>query len=175
MGFAVSAQGCTVVHSGARWSPLGLLALARQRRSARALGRKRAPQAEEDTLDRMKHAATRDKGNHMVDVTIVYWRDIPAQVIVGKGRSSAKKQLPEKFEQAIDRAAMKTGAAGSDAYLAEWRKAAPYPVDGAAEDVVTAEAARLDADYDRDRLKALIANDGWDSDHPSSDQKTGDA
>ena len=27
----------------------------------------------------------------MVDVTIVYWRDIPAQVIVGKGRRGAKK------------------------------------------------------------------------------------
>ena len=42
----------------------------------------------------------------MPDVTIVYWRDIPAQVIVGKGRRGAKKPLPERFEQAIDRAAM---------------------------------------------------------------------
>lgn len=100
----------------------------------------------------------------MVDVTILYWRDIPAQVIAGKGRRCAKRQLPEKFEQAIDRAAMKTGAAGSDAYLAEWRKAAPYVCDGDAEDVVTAEVARLDGAYDRDRLKALIANDGWDAD-----------
>ncbi len=97
----------------------------------------------------------------MVDVTIVYWRDIPAQVMVGKGRRGSKKQLPEKFEQAIDRAAMKTGAAGTDAYLAEWRKAAPYPLDGEADDVVAAEVARLDDEYDRDRLKALIANDGW--------------
>ena len=59
----------------------------------------------------------------MPDVTIVYWRDIPAQVIVGKGRRGAKKQLPERFEQAIDRAAMKIGAADTDSYLAEWRKA----------------------------------------------------
>ena len=44
----------------------------------------------------------------MVEVTIVYWRDIPAQVIVGKGRRGTKVQLPERFEQAIDRAAMKT-------------------------------------------------------------------
>jgi Virulence factor len=41
----------------------------------------------------------------MVDVTIVYWRDIPAQVIVGKGRRGSKRQLEERFEQAIDRAA----------------------------------------------------------------------
>lgn len=97
----------------------------------------------------------------MVDVTIVYWRDIPAQVIVGKGRRGAKKQLPERFEQAIDRAAMKTGAAETDAYLAEWRKAAPYTVDGDAEEVVEAEAARLDAEYDQARIKQLIDNDGW--------------
>ncbi len=97
----------------------------------------------------------------MVDVTIVYWRDIPAQVIVGKGRSGAKKQLPERFEQAIDRAAMKIGAGDSDAYLAEWRKAAPYQLDGEPADVVAAEAARIDAEYDRDRIKTLIANDGW--------------
>ena len=97
----------------------------------------------------------------MVDVTVVYWRDIPAQVIVGKGRRGAKRQLPERFEQAIDRAAMKIGAADTDAYLAEWRKAAPYPVDGEAEAVAEAEAARLDAEYDQDRIKQLISNDGW--------------
>ena len=43
----------------------------------------------------------------MPEVTIVYWRDIPAQVIVGKGRRGSKRPLPERFEQAIDRAAMK--------------------------------------------------------------------
>ena len=96
----------------------------------------------------------------MPDVTIVYWRDIPAQVIVGRGRTGAKVQLPERFEQAIDRAAMKTGAAGTDAYLAEWRKAAPYAVDGDPKDVAAREAARLDAEFDQDRIKALIANDG---------------
>ncbi|SFP20782.1 virulence factor [Tranquillimonas alkanivorans] len=97
----------------------------------------------------------------MPDVTIVYWRDIPAQVIVGKGRRGAKKPLSERFEQAIDRAAMKVGARETDAYLAEWRKADPYLVEGDQADVAAAEAARLEAEYDQARLKALIANDGW--------------
>jgi hypothetical protein len=97
----------------------------------------------------------------MAEVTIVYWRDIPAQVIVGKGRRGVKRPLPERFEQAIDRAAMKTGAAGTDAYLAEWRKAEPYSVEGEDEAVAEAEAARIDAEYDKERIKALIANDGW--------------
>jgi precorrin-3B methylase len=94
-------------------------------------------------------------------MTIVYWRDIPAQVIVGKGRSGSKQQLTERFEQAIDRAAMKVGAKDADAYLSEWRKADPVEVAGDPEDVVRAEAARLEAEYDQDRLKALIDKDGW--------------
>lgn len=97
----------------------------------------------------------------MPDVTIVYWRDIPAQVIVGKGRRGAKKPLAERFEQAIDRAAMKVGAAETDAYLAEWRKAAPYTVDGDPEEIAHAEAARIETEFDGDRIRALIANDGW--------------
>jgi hypothetical protein len=97
----------------------------------------------------------------MAEVTIVYWRDIPAQVIVGKGRRGVKKPLPERFEKAIDRCAMKVGAQETDAYLAEWRKAAPVTVEGEDEAVATAEAARLDTEYDTERLKTLIENDGW--------------
>lgn len=97
----------------------------------------------------------------MAEVVVVYWRDIPAQVIVGKGRRGQKRVLPERFEQAIDRAAMKVGAEDTDAYLAEWRKADPYTVEGDDAAVADAEAARLDAEYDRERIKALIANDGW--------------
>ncbi|MEO0633324.1 MAG: virulence factor, partial [Pseudomonadota bacterium] len=88
----------------------------------------------------------------MPDVTIVYWRDIPAQVIVGKGRRGVKRQLEERFEQAIDRAAMKVGARDADAYLAEWRKAAPFTVDGSDADVAAAEAAKIDETYDTARL-----------------------
>lgn len=98
----------------------------------------------------------------MPDVTIVYWRDIPAQVIVGKGRKGAKKQLSERFEQAIDMAAMRVGARDTDSYLAEWRKAAPFEMDGSPDEIVESEAARLEAEYDTDRLKALIQNEGRD-------------
>lgn len=97
----------------------------------------------------------------MPDVTVVYWRDIPAQVIVGKGRRGSKRQLEERFEQAIDRAAMKIGAEDTDSYLAEWRKAAAYAVDGDPDQIAEAEAQRLEVEYDKDRIKALIANNGW--------------
>ena len=96
----------------------------------------------------------------MAEVTIVYWRDIPAQVIVGKGRRAAKLPLSDRFEQAIDRAAMKSGAAETDDYLAEWHRAAPYTREGDDAQVAEAEVARIEADYDAARLKALIDNHG---------------
>ena len=96
----------------------------------------------------------------MPEVTVVFWRDIPAQVIVGKGRSGSKVQLTERFEQAIDRCAMKVGAKDADAYMAEWRKAPSYTVEGEPGAVAATEAARLETEYDAARLKALIATDG---------------
>jgi hypothetical protein len=98
----------------------------------------------------------------MPAVTLVLWRDIPAQVIVGKGRRGAKAPLPERFEQAIDRVAMKIGARDEDAYLREWRKVEIAEVEGEPAEIAAAEAARLDAEYDAARLKGLIEADGFD-------------
>ena len=98
----------------------------------------------------------------MPDVTIVYWRDIPAQVIVGKGRRAAKHQLSERFEQAIDRCAMKVGARGTDAYLAEWRKSDPVSVSGDAKDIAKSESEHLETEYDKEKIQLLLANDGWE-------------
>ncbi|WP_322893687.1 MULTISPECIES: virulence factor [unclassified Yoonia] len=97
----------------------------------------------------------------MAEVTIVFWRDIPAQVIVGRGRRGTKLPLPERFEQAIDRAAMKSGAAESDEYMAGFRKADPYSAAGSDSEAAEAAVAQIDAAYDQDRIKTLIANHGW--------------
>jgi hypothetical protein len=98
----------------------------------------------------------------MPEVTIIYWRDMPAQVIVGRGRKGSKRLLAERFEQAIDRAAMKGGMDGTDDYLSEWRKSDPVTIEGDPDEIAEAEAQRIEAEYDQERLKALIANDGWD-------------
>ncbi len=58
----------------------------------------------------------------MVKKILVYWRDIPAQVIVQRGRRREKVQLSARFQKAIDRAAMRAGKGSSDAYLSEWRR-----------------------------------------------------
>ena len=96
----------------------------------------------------------------MGQLTIVYWRDIPSQVIARSGRANEKRMLPDRFQEAIDMAAMRDGASGSDAYLADWRRTDPVEC---GEDLA-AEAGRaaqeLDAGFDTDRLKALIGNGG---------------
>ncbi|MCG8356654.1 MAG: virulence factor [Kiloniellales bacterium] len=96
----------------------------------------------------------------MAQLTVVYWRDIPAQVIVKAGRQSAKRQLSERFEQAIDRAAMRAKLRDSDAYLAEWRRAAPEPCGDELEAEAEAAAARLEHDYPDSRLQDLVSAGG---------------
>ena len=96
----------------------------------------------------------------MADLIIVYWRDIPAQVIVRKGRQNAKRELPLRFTEAIDMAAMRSGAAETDAYLAEWRKADPVTVSDDLEAEVAKAADELDKTYARERLVALAKAGG---------------
>ncbi len=96
----------------------------------------------------------------MPDVTIIYWRDIPAQIMVGSGRRAVKKELPERFQVAIDAAAMKAGAGDTDAYLADWHKE-PYGThEGEAEAIVAAISADIEARYDMPKLRELIEAGG---------------
>lgn len=96
----------------------------------------------------------------MAEVTILYWRDIPAQVIAKAGRRSAKQVLDERFEKAIDRAAMKAGLRDTDSYLAHWRRGAAAPCADDIESVATETARRLEQEYDEARLAALVGNGG---------------
>jgi hypothetical protein len=112
--------------------------------------------------------------------TIVYWRDIPAQVLVKAGRKSARRELPEQFIQAIDRCAMRVGAKDSDAYLAEWRRGEPQPVGDDLEAEAEAALRELLDAYPADRLKALVLAQGHDTttdgqDIPPALSQTGQA
>ena len=98
----------------------------------------------------------------MADLIVVYWRDIPAQVIVKAGRrNQVKIELDQRFAKAIDIAAMKGGARDDDAYLADWRKAAPVAVSDDLRGEADAMARQLEEEYDEARLKALMVNGGW--------------
>lgn len=97
----------------------------------------------------------------MAHLIVVRWRDIPAQVIVKAGRTTARRQLSERFEKAIDMCAMRVGAKDEDAYLAEWRRGDPVDVDGDLEEEATAAAAAIEAEFTDEKLKQLIDNAGF--------------
>jgi hypothetical protein len=91
----------------------------------------------------------------------VYWRDIPSQVIVQRGRQREKSMLSSRFQEAIDRAAMRAGKGGSDAYIAEWRReAVSCDAGGELRQIAEREVARLESEFSDDRLLALIRNHG---------------
>ena len=92
---------------------------------------------------------------------LVYWRDIPAQVIVKAGRKRAKAELPPRFMQAIDRAAMRAGKGSSDAYLEDWRREST-DIDRCSDiqAYADAEAQRLESSYTPEDLDSLIRAKG---------------
>jgi hypothetical protein len=96
----------------------------------------------------------------VASLTILYWRDIPSQVIVKSGRSSAKRELSERFIRAIDAAAMHAGAKSDDAYLGEWRRGQPVPCGDDLEKEAAAAAEGLEKEYDIHRLATLAKHDG---------------
>ena len=96
----------------------------------------------------------------MASLTILYWRDIPSQVVVKAGRASAKRELPERFIRAIDAAAMRAGAAATDDYLAGWRRGDPSPCGDDLEAEASAAATRIETEYDNRRLARLARQEG---------------
>lgn len=96
----------------------------------------------------------------MADLIVVYWRDIPAQIIVKKGRQAAKRELPLRFTEAIDMCAMRVGARDTDAYLAEWRRGDPLPVSDDLEAEADKAQSRVEAEFTDERLKALVKAGG---------------
>jgi hypothetical protein len=96
----------------------------------------------------------------MASLTIISWRDIPAQVVVRHGRETAKVQLSARFQEAVDRAAMRAGRGSSDAYLADWKRSDPRPCGADLQAEAAAEAARIEAAYTDEALEALIRSKG---------------
>tara|TARA_B110000211_G_C13878725_1_gene464199 strand:- start:244 stop:540 length:297 start_codon:yes stop_codon:yes gene_type:complete len=97
----------------------------------------------------------------MPKLTTVFWRDIPAQVIAKERRENAKIVLDERFAVAIDKAAMRAKMAGTDAYLEQWRQVISKcgaDLQAAAD----AAAAKLELDYDDDRLARMVKSGGVD-------------
>ena len=96
----------------------------------------------------------------MANLRIVYWHDIPAHVVVNEGKESARRQLAQRFQAAIDEAAMRSGEQDMDDYMKAWRKGDPEPCGDDIEAEAEAAVTRLEAEYDKARLSGLIAAGG---------------
>ena len=95
----------------------------------------------------------------MPELTVIWWRDIPAQVTAKQGRTRAATSLDERFQEAIDAAAMRAGLIGSDAYLEEWRRESRSCGDDLDAEVAQ-EVEWLDAAYTNDILERLVRGNG---------------
>ena len=83
---------------------------------------------------------------------ILYWKEIPAQVRVFKGKKAISREMPARFQVAIDRIAMEEGLYGRDNYLDQWQWTEKRERPGDAEVVLNVLLRELEADYD-DRLR----------------------
>lgn len=109
----------------------------------------------------------------MASLTIISWRDIPAQVVVKAGRQTAKIQLSDRFQEAVDRAAMRAGRGSSDAYLADWKRSDPRPCGDDLTAEAEAEAKRIEAAYTDADLDRLIRAKGLET-PPAADVVSGE-
>lgn len=95
----------------------------------------------------------------MAKLTRIYWRDIPSQVTVKAGRKSAKVLLPERFQVAIDSAAMRAGKGTADDYLEDWKQL-HEDVDGDIHVIAQTAADKLIDAFPESRLQALVKAQG---------------
>jgi hypothetical protein len=98
----------------------------------------------------------------MASLIVISWRDVPAQVVVKRGRETAKVQLSQRFQEAVDRAAMRAGRGSSDAYLEDWRRAAPQACGEDLQAAAESAAAAIEARYTDEDLERLIRAKGID-------------
>ena len=92
---------------------------------------------------------------------IMYWRDIPSMVTAKQGRKRGKVMLADRFQHAIDRAAMRAKKAGSDSYIEEWRRdVTEVESDLSLQEFAEFAATQLDAEYDDARLTEIVKNKG---------------
>ena len=108
----------------------------------------------------------------MAKLILISWRDVPSQVIVKKGRETVRKQLSPRFQEAVDRAAMRAGRGSSDAYIADWKRSEPRECDRDAEAAANEEISRLEARYNDADLERLIRAHGVDESAATSSSGT---
>ena len=99
-------------------------------------------------------------GAPVAKLIVISWRDVPSQVVTRQGRDTVRVQLSARFQEAVDRAAMRAGKGSSDAYIADWKRGEPRECGDDLKAEAIAEAARLEARYSDADLERLIRAKG---------------
>ena len=86
----------------------------------------------------------------------VFWRDIPSHIIFKTKSGRFKKQMSPRFEEAIDRAAMRAGKGSSEAYMADWRRDIRNIKADDPESIVAQEIELLETMFSDDLLEKTV-------------------
>ncbi len=97
----------------------------------------------------------------MAKLKIVYWRDIPGQVVIREGRRSTRIRLPARFMRAIERAGYRLKKKQQDALFEPWHDVA-QPFDGDIKQQARQLVEHLEQTYTEEVLEILIRASGID-------------
>lgn len=98
---------------------------------------------------------------------VMYWHDIPVQVRAGGRRDRVSIELPPRFSEAVDKAAMVAELTGTDAYLDGFHWSEPEEREGTPEAVATAVSQELITRYEQidwRKTAASVKSEGESSD-----------
>jgi hypothetical protein len=109
-----------------------------------------------------KYCVLRTFRGHLMQRIDILWRDIPSQVLIKRGRDRGKYMLSARFQEAIDRAAMRAGKGGSDAYLEEWRRVTTtIEAEGALEEIAEQLGREIETGFSDEQLAVMVKQKGF--------------
>ena len=92
----------------------------------------------------------------MTEYQITSWRDLPSLVVARDGDDVTKTPMPQRFQEAIDEAAMRLGEIDADAYLAGWQRSEWTPAEGGPVEVCERMAADLENTWSTEAVAAYL-------------------
>ena len=97
----------------------------------------------------------------MAQLKIVYWRDIPGQVVFKQGRRNTRLRLSARFMKAIERAAYRLKKQNKDALFEPWHDIAQI-INGDVKEQAQLLVRQIEEQYSEAVLDKLIRASGKD-------------
>jgi hypothetical protein len=99
-------------------------------------------------------------GCRIAELQITFWRELPSLVVARDATGEAKLPLAQRFQDAIDEAAMRLGAVSSDAYLEGWRRSDWATGEGPPSGLAASTVERLEQEWPPERIESYLAGLG---------------